>query len=418
MKHFDVAIIGDSLSARITATLLAKNGLGVLHLRGQRPFISEWFHSSIFTEKLLGNLGGRSCFTAPQPTQVISEHVRVTLHGATPLAEELNREIGPAGQEVIDVLNRLNGLGETLETVLWEHGGLPWPGVLSPTTFRLRCLRRKINLAELADPLEAQLEKFPAAVRTFLMDLFQGLTLLPVQQVTVASAALAWYHAMRAEAIDPNQFSDLLDKRFEQFHGVCDDLDRLENLDSDGHRWTGGHLKEREPFLARFFLIGDISLSDRFAIQNTEGVGFKKPPITDCQLEITGRLSPFLSSQIICGGPSPMRLSLEAKDKEISGLLSVYGLLNEEALRQQLLPILPFAKYAIQPVQSNSIPEINDSASRAESILDLRLQLDTNLYCADSTALVPDLGPAGASLLGWTFVNHLSASTKTPNKEP
>ena len=78
-KHYDIAIVGDSLTAQIVAALFAKQGNRVLFLSGTETKTPTWFHSSLFLEKILGIMGGRSCFVAQHPIQVISANSRLTV---------------------------------------------------------------------------------------------------------------------------------------------------------------------------------------------------------------------------------------------------------------------------------------------------------------------------------------------------
>ena len=169
-KHYDIAIIGGSLSARIAAALLAKQGSKVLFLRYREATASDWFHSSLFLEKLLGTLGGRSCFVAQKPIQVISRKSRVTLNNDIPLDIELGREFGQDGPAVSQWLEKLRILGAQLENLLWENGGLPWPSFKAAASFKLLGLRRKIRLAELDVPVANVMGELPQAALEFIKD--------------------------------------------------------------------------------------------------------------------------------------------------------------------------------------------------------------------------------------------------------
>ena len=69
-------------------------------------------------------------------------------------------------------------------------------------------------------------------------------------------------------------------------------------------------------------------------------------------------------------------------------------------------PVLPFAKYAMQTTDEDEQQDL-PAANIMTKLTDLPLQLGRNLYCADSTALLPGMGAAGAALVGWTLAEHL-----------
>ena len=235
-KHYDIAIIGGSLAANITAALLAKEGRKVLFLRNREVQAPAWFHSSIFLEKILGVLGGRSCFVAQRPVQVLSEKTRLTICGDIPIDDELAREFGPSGSVVSQWLLELHMHGVQLEELIWENGGLPWPAFKAAASFKLLCMRRRINLSELEQPVTKKMEQIPAAARLFITDLLQGLSLLKITELSYARAAMLWAQVLRPENLKEPDFSLMLSKRFEQFHGSKAQLDDLQSLAFDGSR--------------------------------------------------------------------------------------------------------------------------------------------------------------------------------------
>ena len=70
-KHYDIAIVGSSLAAQISAALLVKQGGRVLFLSETRMKAPTWFHSSLFLEKILGVLGGRFLEGAARQPELI-----------------------------------------------------------------------------------------------------------------------------------------------------------------------------------------------------------------------------------------------------------------------------------------------------------------------------------------------------------
>lgn len=265
-KHYDIAIIGGSLTAQIAAALLAKHGSKVLFLSETETRAPAWFHSSLFLEKTLGVLGGRSCFVAQRPIQVISAKSRLTISNDIPFEAELDREFGTSGLEVSEWLTALNEQGSQLEELFWENGGLPWPSFKATARFKLLSMRRRMNLTEMEQPIVNQLEDFPEPVRIFLTDLLQGLSLTVIDNLSVAQAAILWAQARRPENLKEPDFSQTLSKRFDQFHGARSQLKDLKSLQFDGSRWTGGQLESGGQFTAENFLLGDRHLADLFKV--------------------------------------------------------------------------------------------------------------------------------------------------------
>lgn len=412
-KHYDIAVVGGSLSARIAAVLLAKFGSKVLFLRNREATASAWFHSSLFLEKLLGTLGGRSCFVAQKPIQILSRKARITLNHDIPLDDELGREFGQDGPAVSQWLDRLRVQGVQLEDLLWENGGLPWPSFKSTARFKLLSMRRSINWAELDAPISISLAQLPLSATAFVTDLLQGLALTRLNRLSRAQAALLWAQAIRPENLKEPDFSLLLSKRLEQFHGLKTDLGDLECIDFDGSRWTGGRIKGGGQFTASVFLLGDVRWVDRFKAGKTTAL--PAPPIVAKQTTSTlaGQLSPLLAARVICGGDMPLRLAIEEQENQLCGQILSAGETTETQLRQQLEQALPFAKYTLSVDEENLSPQtVSTTAVQQQRLTRLPLQIGSNLYCADSSALLPEMGASGAALLGWTLAENLSSKRK------
>ena len=416
-KHYDIAIIGGSLSARIAAVLLAKHGSKVLFLRNREAMASTWFHSSLFLEKLLGILGGRACFVAQEPIQVLSQKARITLNNDIPLDDELCREFGQSGPAVSQWLERLRVQGAQLEDLLWENGGLPWPSFKATVGFKLLCMRRGLNLAELDAPVTKSLEQLPTTAVALVTDLLQGLALKRINQLSRAQAAMLWAQAVRPENLKEPDFSALVSKRFDQFHGLKTDLADLEGIDFNGSRWTGGRIKSGGQFTAATFLLGDVRWADRFKPGKTAALPAPHAVVKQTTGDLTGQLSSLLASRVICGGGAPLRLAIDERDHQLCGQILSTGVTTEQQLRQQLEPALPFAEYVLCVEEENLSPQTtNVSTDRPLSLASLPLRIGRNLYCADSATLLPEMGASGAALLGWTLAENLTGKRKRTSK--
>jgi len=404
-KQYDIVIIGGSLTARIAAALFAKQGSKVLFVRNREAKAPAWFHSSIFLEKLLGVLGGRSCFAAQQPIQVISEQTRLTISNDISLEEELQREFGEDAPEVLQWLNSLQQSGEKLENLFWEYGGLPWGTLKGSASFKLLCMRRKINLAEMEHPIKNDLRNFKEPIRQFLTDLLQGLSLSRVSGLSYAKAAMLWSQALRPENLIEPDFSVLLKKRFDQFHGANASLNEVASLDYDGANWTGGQFKSGTSFTAKYFLLGDKRWSGLFKGASITLPDSAKAPKAYRTTDLQGRLSKLLGQRIITGGPLPLRIALEKTEAQTHGLVLTTQDATEEALKEQLEPILPFIKYDLNEDEAEESPQ---SGSHEEfSLGTLPICIKGNLFCADRTRLLPEMGAAGAAILAWTLAKNL-----------
>jgi len=407
-KHYDVAIIGGSLAGRIAAALLAKQGSKVLFLRHEEAAAPTWFHSSLFLEKLLGTLGGRSCFIAQKPIQVLSAKARVTLNNDISIDKELCREFGRLGPAIAQWFEELRSQGDHVENVLWENGGLPWPTLTATARFKLLCMRRKVNWSELDTPIVKSLEQLPQAATAFVTDLLQGLSLKQITTLTRGQAALLWSQVMRPENLKEPDFSQLLSKRFDQFHGLKASLEDLEGINYDGSRWTGGQLKGGGHFTATHFLLGDTRWHNHFAPGKGSALPSPYCLTRTTTSSLTGQLSPLVASHIICGGERPLRLSIEQSNTQHYGLILSAGELQEAQLRKQLEPALPFARYQLADADGLRAPQAESSRAEKPRVwANLPLRIDTNLYCADNYALLSEMGAAGAALLGWTLAENL-----------
>lgn len=414
-KHYDIVIIGGSLAARIAAALLAKQGSKVLFLRNREAKAPAWFHSSLFLEKLLGVLGGRSCFVAQQPIQVISEKARVTLSSDIALEGELAREFGDAGRPVSLWLEELRNQGIKLEEFLWENSGLPWPSLKTRGRLKLLSLKRRMNWQELEIPVSRSIDRLPVTTRSFLTDLLQGLSATQTSKLSYARAAMLWAQALRPENLKEPDFSDMLNKRFEQFHGAKGQIDDLESIDYNGSTWVGGKFKSGGYFTTDNFLLGDKRWLDRFAPLDKNSLPQPETPAVYRTSNLAGQLSPLLATRLISGGALPMRMAIEEHEEELQGLIFSNHEATESLIRQQMEMILPFAKYRMEEIGSSSTTtESINPEGQVQSLTGLTLRIGKNLYCADRTLILPEMGAAGAALLGWTLAENLgNTSSKT-----
>ena len=411
-KHYDIAIVGSSLAAQIAAALLVKQGGRVLFLSENGMQAPTWFHSSLFLEKILGVLGGRSCFMAQRPIQVVSEHSRLTVSNDISLEKELHREFGTSGPAINDWLAELQEQGQRLEELFWENGGLPWPSFKAKTRFKLLCVRYRVNQSVLERPIADQLSGFADLPRAFLTDLLLGLALTPVGSLSTSRAAILWAQAQRPENVRGAEFSQTLEKRFDQFHGTRAQLEHLKPFEFDGSRWTGGQLVSGGRFSADNFLIGDRRLAGLFAAG--EPVQVPSFPVraawqTD---NLAGHLSRLLGTRVICGGRLPLRMAIEQSDEQLRGLAHSTEDATADEIIRQLEPILPFAEYRLDALGRQQDPTPQVTRQETKLLAGLPLRAGRNLYWADNTVLLPEMDGAGAALLAWTILANLGRELK------
>lgn len=404
-SRFDIAIVGDSLAARMTAAVLAKHGKRLLQLSA--PVCRDsWHFSSLFVDRILASLGAHNSLTPGQPFQVLTSRARVTITPGRPIASELNREFGAAAPAIIGLLAGLERLGSDLETVLFAHGGLPAGTLAGTACWRWLCLRRKVPITKLTMPLAEYLRPCPEPAAEWLNALFQGLSLRPLDRLTVADGALLWAQACRPEGLVDEDLRQLLQKRFEQFHGVEVALDTLRSVEHSGGSWVFS-LHGGGRFHAGQLIVGDLG-------QELPGHGVARPrqclaPARHFKTSaLDGQLSPLLAERVIASGPLPMRLMVSPTPEGLTGQFGTIAPADEACVRQQFEPYLPFARFDLagQPhCRGNSLA--SEATPKALPLFKLPIQTGSHLWCADETRLLPQLGNGGAALLAWTLVQRI-----------
>jgi hypothetical protein len=407
-SRFDIVVAGDSLAGRIAAALLVKHGKRLLIL-STLLCRDPWLHSSLFVEKLLGILGGRACFAPYEPFQVLSCRSRVTIHPELSLGDELAREFGDAATAVMALLAELESTGKLLEELLWEFGGLPTGGWREAASWHWLCLRRKLSLPALTLPLTERCRNLPEAAAEWLRDLFQGLSLKPLETLTVADGALLWAYACRPESLAAKELDQLLHKRFEQFHGVEAGLETLSALEHRHGQWHGT-LQGGSQFQAQHLILGDLS-------HEIDSHGLPLPPQLPAPNRqfltsaLDGRLSPLLEQRVIAGGTLPVRMVVTATTAGLAGQIGSCSTADDVQVLRQLEPVLPFVRYTLdRHPHDRHHADPTDAPGKCLPLFRLPLRLGNQLWCADETRLLPHLGIGGAALLAWTLVRILDPS--------
>lgn len=397
--HFDLVIVGDSLAARMAAALLAKHGRRLLRFPLPAPR-ETWWHSSLFVDRLLAALGGRACFATCRPVQVISARARVTLHPDVPLADELGREFGTGAAAVGQLLGQLEQLARPLEEALWEHGGLPKAEFADRARWRWLTLRRKLPLAALGAPLTERVNVLAEAPRDWARTLFQGLSLRPLEELSVADGALLWSGVRHPEGIAADDLVALLNKRYEQFHGTEADPDALESLEYGGGQWNGSLRGSR--FQAQQLLIA--GTAGRLPKGLQAGPHIAATPRLYATTDLGNRVSTLLAPRVIVGGDLPLRLTLSSDANGRCAWIGSSRQGDEALIRRQLAPVLPFAHYDLQAFD----PPDAASPPAAATLFACPLEHGSHAWRADERELLPHLGLHGAALIAWSLVRRIA----------
>jgi hypothetical protein len=412
--YFDVIILGDSLAARIAGAVLAKGGCRVLLFEEPSEFPAAWFHSSLHMERLLERLDGRSCFAPPSSFQVLTADSRLELQQPSTLEGELRREFSDGYEQASGVLDNIRKLGNRIEETLLESGGLPLLGIASRLRFARRGLFRGLTRRALKEPLGntlAGLRHEPA--RRALTTLFAGLSLTPVDRLTVAEAALLWNSAVRAEGVSPTRLAELLNRRYGQFHGQTEKLSGLRSLHSEGTRLSGAILKEGGRCGARYFLIGSPGGLKLVPESVQAAIPSSLPLLTFRTTPLSGRISPLLAERVIPEASFPVRVSFSSPGGEtVATVECAAGGTDPEKLETPLgnilQPLFPFASYQLEPsVKPESIQDRHGRPKQAFPGATAALRLQKNLFICHGSGVLPSLGATGEVVTGLTMANHL-----------
>lgn len=418
-KHYDVIILGESLTSRVAGVLLARAGRRVLVVGASPGSIPmpAWLPVSLHLERLLETLGGRSCLASPSPFQVLSGDVRLTIHGSSTLDDELRREFVADSNRVGNLLKELEDVGNRLGNALWECGGLPLTGLASRWRFIHARLRRGLTRGRLSRPLAGKLKGFssPQTSRA-LAALFSGLSLTPVDRLSAAEGALLWRSFGGGRGISVSALVELLMHRFEQFHGEHTDLATLQSLQTSENSLGAVVFKDGRRCTADVFLLGSLESAARLPDGMQAGpVAASPPALFEGRID-EGRISPLLAHGVILDGSPTLRLTLmPAPDGSTCRLVcepaTSSGVVSSAELVQRLTPLFPFTTLRFDPgadLEPPLRPQVDIRSRRrgfpgAVSTLAAGRNL---LHCCGEQVL-PSLGATGEILVGVSVANHL-----------
>lgn len=417
-NEYDVAFLGDSLAALLTAALVVKKGCRALVVHNDRELPETWLTSSILLERILDLLDGRACLTSPAPFQVITRNQRVDCHGKNTLADELRREFPDGHQDVATFLDDMKALGSQLEEVLWDHQGLPSDKLGNRFRFRKLCFRADIPGRVFRQSLRERIAEFsePGA-RKFLSSLFSGYSFTPSNKLTLAECALIWSGLSRESGIVKNGLEELLWHRYKQFHGEEDQLHRLARVRTDKDGSVKFLFEDDQVAVARHVV---------FAERDTIGLfeGLAAPPASRLTRRhvsgnLAGRTSPLLSDRVILDGNPPLRINLSEGENTAlchieNAALTERGLSSTEQLEKRLAKILPFVDLNLTPEDSAGGADVDIRSDQKPSLLSShdRMLFDHGhkILCSGA-AVVPELGTIGEVLVAVSIANKLLQAT-------
>ncbi len=395
--------------------MLAKGGCRVLLFSRPNSPRQSWFSSSLHLERLLENLGGRSCFAAPDRFQVLTAESRLEIHGSLPFAEELRREHPAESQQLTALFSRLETLGQQLEETLWEGGGLPLWGLKGRFRFRLQCLANRLSWKGLTRPLKNLIEEYALTeAGATLRTLFEGLSLTPLEQLSVAEAALLWSSAIRADGVNLDEFEELLDRRFEQFHGRQELLSSIEAFNVEGAASPSVTLKKAGSCSADYFIFGHPEaltlLPDSLAKGVATAPGSRKAATTT---DLQGMRPQLLAPRAILEAPHPLRLQID-KNK---GLVEYAGTNFQTGdglkdLRRLLHTALPFGDYRLNEAKQAPLtlpPLETEKKIKSGSFPGMlsSVRCGNRLFLCHGGSILPTLATTGELMTGVTIAKHL-----------
>lgn len=413
-SHFDILVLGSSPAARMAAVLCAKGGRKVLLLdSAQRPPQDPWCHASLHLERLLETLGGRACLRPTPAIQIHAGTTRLTLHGRQTLAVELLRECRPQQPQLLKRLEQLQRQGKQLEETLLRAQGLPLAGWRSRLRFFWQLLKRGKFSGPLNRPLSQLLQPLDASARLTLETLFSGLALTSVSDLSVAEAALLWHCASRIEALHWSPFNELLEKRFEQFHGKTEPARSLKQITRRSDRRFEFLLKGHPAATANGVLLGDSHLAGLLPTQIWTSKLEGPEPLRFSAPLSHGQPSSLLAPGILLDMPGGLRLTLpQGSGKPLEIEAGAAAARDRAQLQNRIKAALPFAELALAATEPAPASQV--SKPRRYSFPGAKgwIKLAPGLLHCHGEGLLPHLGLPGEAIVGTTVANLVLSSSQ------
>ncbi len=417
-SHYDIAIVGNSLAARLTAALATKKGCRVITTAADNEQSPTWFTSSLLLERILDFLDGNSCRTSSLPIQIITPQQRIDLRPRRPLLDELRRELPQSHQEVEKFLATMFALGEQIEEMLWDAGGLPSPGFIGRQKFRFRSFRGDVPFRLFKQTLKERLADFTdPAGRDFIGTLFSGFALTSPSRLTVAECALIWSGLGRQTGVFPTGLDELLRHRTKQFHGARTDYSELKRIRIDKNGKTQLLFTGERIVTADHLVIADRIAAALCEQQSTPA---NSPPYhTLLTAPLADKVSPLLMSHVIMAGSPPLRLTLEQSAAGLRCRVETAATGRDnmtltDEIEKTLTPLLPFVPLhpTVQEVSKTGLSiRTNDSGSLLNASAKI-FPGEGRQYFYAGTDILPGIGTSGEVLTAVTLCDFLLKACK------
>ncbi len=417
-SHYDIAIVGSSLAGRLTSALTAKKGCSILTVSPDDNQPATWFTSSLLLERILDFLDGNSCRSASLPFQIITPKQRIDLHPRKPLADELRRELPDSHHEVEKFLEEMFALGEQIEDMLWDAGGLPATGITARQKFRFRSFRGDVSYQAFKQTLKDRLAGFADdAGRKLLGTLFGGFSLTPPSRLTIAECALIWSGLGRTTSVFQSGLDELLRHRTKQFHGTDADFSELQRIRISKAGRTQLLFAGDRIVTADHLIIADRTAAALCEQQSTPTSN--QEHLTLLTAPLGDKVSPLLMPHIIIAGSPPMRLTLEQNPSGLYGRVETAQTGKDNAtvtmkVEQKLTPLLPFV--ALHPTIQEQ-PKIGVSIRKDDtsSLLKASIRImpgHGRQYFYAGSDIMPAIGTSGEVLVAVTLCDYLLRACK------
>ena len=408
-QYFDVVVIGESLAGRIAAALLARSGLRLLTLRSARPITGcAWGFSSLLLEKVLDQLDGRTVLNKPQTLQFLDREIRIELNGRNSFGDEIRREFPRGAAQILRTSEALATLGEELAELCWDSGGLPLGGLTSRWGFFWRSLRHGLTNGRLRVPLAKHLTKLGVADAAALFGaLLPALALVPPERLSVGEAALLWHAASRPESVSLPGLEQLLNRRYQQFHGGEEDLAILDSVTPGSRQPYRLQLKGQRQIAAGCLIVADPAMTGY--LPEAWRSSAPAQPLPGAVLQLTGEVSPVLSEQVVLAGQPPLRLAFSGAEKERRVVVEAAGAISAAELTERLHRLCPFAGLNGEPLTGSVAATQPSGLSTAIA----RAAGGPGLFYCSATVL-PALGCTGEALTALSVATAIRQRLKKP----
>jgi hypothetical protein len=355
--YYDVIIIGAGLAGRLLALILSAGNLRVLTLISSSPSVPIELPLTPIMERIAAAVDPSAETLRPASGfQVITPDIRLDVHGARSLEEELLRELPNSGRQVLNRLRELADTGRRLEGIFLATGTVPSLGLIGRLAFARSLLMKGLAGKRLGRNFSSFLAGITdSSARQVLSTLFGGLSLADPHHLTIAEAALLWHAASRPQVVDGFALNAATSRRFQDSPIHSRPYSDMAALHGGGKLPWEVSLRDGTRLGARHFII------DQVTDPATWPAKLKSAPDRFCAvrefwhlLRIKPLPSPLLAQRVMLAGNPPLLLTFSPspdRDPEVAVEQTddkSQPLLEADQIRHRLEPLLPFANYRLE----------------------------------------------------------------------